>query len=110
MFLDRFRNGFTVFQTGYRSRTTFPIPRRLRSTRFLVSRLSRVRLTVAFERSLSSTISSVTLRRDRSYVERRASVGIQDPATDEEAYSVMVDLTNGTVTRITDWDAVGTDP
>jgi hypothetical protein len=50
---------------------------------------------------------SVTLRRDRTYVEDRASVGVRDPTTGEEIYSVTVALTNGTVTRITDWDAVG---
>lgn len=50
---------------------------------------------------------SVTLRRDRTYVEDRASVGVRDPTTGEETYSVTVDLRTETVTRITDWDAVG---
>ncbi len=56
--VDRSRTDKTRTPTGcYVRRTTFPIPRRLRSMRSLVSRLSSVRLTVAFEMSVRSTIS-----------------------------------------------------
>jgi hypothetical protein len=43
----------------------------------------------------------------RRYVRVGARVGVRDPTTGEEIYSVTVDLANGTVVRITDRDAVG---
>jgi hypothetical protein len=46
---------------------------------------------------------AVTIDRDPSYVEDQATVRIGPPGWTDPRYSVTVDLTNGTVTQITDW-------
>ncbi|MFC7138597.1 hypothetical protein ACFQMA_01950 [Halosimplex aquaticum] len=49
---------------------------------------------------------SVVLDRDASYVEDEASVRVRRPATGELRYTVHVDLANGTVRDVTDWEAI----
>jgi len=60
----------------------------------------------SLERNDSGT---VTIERDPTYVEDRASVRIRQPGVDDSRelkYSVTVDLANGSVTDVTDWDAI----
>jgi hypothetical protein len=52
---------------------------------------------------------SITITREPSYVEDRAVVRIRQPdapQSEDLKYSVDVDLVTGTVTDITDWDAI----
>ncbi|MFD1587650.1 hypothetical protein ACFR9U_11695 [Halorientalis brevis] len=58
----------------------------------------------ALERNDSGT---VTIERDPTYVEDRASVRIRQPGVDDSRelkYTVTVDLANGSVTDVTDWE------
>lgn len=47
---------------------------------------------------------AVRIDREQSYVEERAVVWIDHPGRERHRYSVKVDLMNGTVVDITDWD------
>ncbi|WP_254831263.1 hypothetical protein [Haloglomus salinum] len=52
---------------------------------------------------------SVTVKREPRYVEDQAVVRIRQPRDDGRdslKYSVSIDLTNGTVTDVTDWDSI----
>lgn len=51
---------------------------------------------------------AVTIEREPNYVEDRVSVRLYGLETDEDTleYSIDVDLSNGTVTDVTDWDEV----